>query len=169
MSASPRPAFDAPWQARIFGLVDALKDAGLIESAQWSAALGRRLAALPVERIPLRDGSGGTGGGGRGDGDDAGRVGSAIWSCWVGALEDLLIERRIAAPLQLASLRQAWAVAAEKTPHGEPIVLGALAYRWAGLTAPAPATCVAPVPPPDGAPARAASARAHSPTSDGPA
>ncbi len=120
------PAFTAPWQAQIFAMVERLKDARVIGPAEWSGALGARLAALPVHSSTQDD----------------------VWRCWVAALEALLMERRIAAPLQLASLRQAWRVAAEKTPHGQPVALGALAYRWAGLTpsaAPAgPVPCASP-------------------------
>ena len=134
------PAFDEPWQAQIFSLVDALKNAGVIDIGRWSQTLGAHLAALPETA--------------RADDADARQIESAVWTCWVCALEQLLLEQRIAAPLQLTSLRQSWAVAAEKTPHGEAIVLGALAYRWAGLPVPA---------------APSASARAQSPTSVGPA
>lgn len=107
----PSEAFGAPWQAQIFAMIEMLKNAGVLAPGEWSRALGRRLATLATD--DCRD--------------------EAIWACWVGALEDLLLERRIAAPLQLAALRQAWIVAAEKTPHGAPIALGRLAYRWAGL------------------------------------
>lgn len=113
MSASdPDMPFTAPWQAQVFALVDSLRNAGVLEAGEWSRALGARLAALPA---------------GCRDAD-------AIWGCWVAALEDRLIGRGIAGPLQLTSLRQSWAIAAEKTPHGDAISLGASAYRLAGLS-----------------------------------
>lgn len=116
MSADdPVAAFTAPWQAQVFALVDTLRNAGVLEAGEWSAALGARLATLPH------------------DGPDA----DAIWGCWVAALEDVLIGRGIAGALQLTSLRQSWAIAAEKTPHGDAIALGAVAYRLAGLGRPA--------------------------------
>ncbi|MEK9720896.1 MAG: nitrile hydratase accessory protein, partial [Quisquiliibacterium sp.] len=46
---------------------------------------------------------------------------------WLAALERLLIDKGVVMPLKLTSLRQAWRAAAERTPHGQPIVLGAAA------------------------------------------
>ena len=114
MNASdPGMPFTAPWQAQVFALVESLRNAGVLDAGEWSQALGARLAALPEDcREP-----------------------DAIWGCWVAALEDRLIGRGIAGPLQLTSLRQSWAIAAEKTLHGDAISLGASAYRLAGLRA----------------------------------
>jgi nitrile hydratase accessory protein len=127
-TGAPRRPFAAPWQAQVFALVTRLRDAGVLAAGTWSDALGARLARLPI------------------DAED-----DAVWRCWVAALEDCLVGAGIARPLQLTSLRQSWLIAAEKTPHGEPIRLGPTAYRMAGL-----------------APASAASARATSETSAGP-
>ncbi len=106
------PVFTAPWQAQVFALVTRLRDSDVLGAQAWSQALGARLAALP---------------------QDAGA--EAVWRCWVEALEDCLVGAGIARPLQLMSLRQSWLIAAEKTPHGEPIRLGSVAYRLAGLAA----------------------------------
>ena len=111
MSLTPGTPFTAPWQAQVFALVESLRNAGILEAGEWSQALGARLAVLS------------------GDCRDP----DAIWGCWVAALEDRLIGRGIAGPLQLTSLRQSWAIAAEKTPHGDAISLSASAYRLAGL------------------------------------
>ncbi len=124
--------FTAPWQAQVFALVHRLRDGGVLGAQQWSQALGARLAMLATDA----------------DAD-------AVWRCWVVALEDCLIEQGIAGALQLTSLRQSWLIAAEKTVHGEPIHLGRMAYRLAGLVPPA-------------APPAAASARATSGTNAGP-
>lgn len=110
-AADPGTPFTEPWQARVFALVGSLRDAGVLEAGEWSRALGGRLAGLaPDCRDP-----------------------DAIWACWVAALEERLIGRGIAGPLQLTSLRQSWALAAEKTPHGQAVTLGAAAHRLAGL------------------------------------
>lgn len=114
-AADPGAPFTSPWQAQVFALVDALRNTGVLEAGEWSQALGDKLAALPPDSC---------------DAD-------AIWACWVSALEACLIRRGIAASLQLTSLRQSWAIAAEKTPHGDAIALGAAAYRLAGLSRPA--------------------------------
>jgi hypothetical protein len=120
--------FTAPWQAQVYALVHRLRDRGVLGAQQWSQALGARLALLATDADP-----------------------DAVWRCWVAALEDCLIEQGIAGSLQLTSLRQSWLIAAEKTAHGQPIQLGRMAYRLAGLVPPA-----------------AASARATSGTSAGP-
>lgn len=112
----PGTPFTAPWQAQVFALVDSLRNAGVLEAGEWSQALGARLAALAPD---CRDAD-------------------VIWGCWVAALEACLIARGIAGALQLTSLRQSWALAAEKTPHGEAVELGAMAYRLAGLSRPQP-------------------------------
>ena len=54
-------------------------------------------------------------------------LGDTYYDHWLAALERLLLDKGIAQPLALTALRQAWRVAAETTPHGEPIVLGAAA------------------------------------------
>lgn len=113
-SEDPGTPFTAPWQAQVFALVDSLRHAGVLEAGEWSQALGARLATLaPDCRDP-----------------------DALWGCWVAALEACLIGRGIAGALQLTSLRQSWAIAAEKTPHGAAVALGATAYRLAGLARP---------------------------------
>lgn len=114
MDLPSQPVFTAPWQAQVFALVEALRNADVLGAAEWSEALGARLASLPEDSC---------------DPDD-------IWTCWVAALEERLLSRGLAASLQLTSLRQSWAIAAEKTAHGEAITLGATAYRLAGLPAP---------------------------------
>ncbi len=112
----PGTPFTAPWQAQVFALVDSLRNAGVLEAGEWSQVLGARLATLAPD---CRDAD-------------------AVWGCWVAALEGCLIARGIAGALQLTSLRQSWALAAEKTPHGEAVELGTMAYRLAGLARPQP-------------------------------
>lgn len=112
------PAFAAPWQAQLFAMTVALHEAGRLDWGCWSARLGRELAADggDPEAIP-RDG----------------RADERYWRCWASALEGLLVDEGLAPPLVLASLRQAWRVCAEKTPHGEPLHLNRAALRMAGI------------------------------------
>ena len=56
-------------------------------------------------------------------------LGDTYYLHWLTALETLVRDKGIASPLALTALRQAWAVAAEKTPHGRPIELSAATRR----------------------------------------
>jgi nitrile hydratase accessory protein len=88
--------FDAPWQAQIFSLVVSLQERKIITLTEWTATVSEELKQACA-------------------GNDA------YYEAWTRALERLLIEKEIAAPLQLTQLRLAWRLAAEKTPHGSPI------------------------------------------------
>jgi nitrile hydratase accessory protein len=89
--------FDEPWQAQIFSLVVALQEKRVITLAEWTNTVSEELKGCC-------------------SGNDA------YYQAWTRSLERLLIEKEIAAPLQLTQLRMAWRLAAEKTPHGSPIV-----------------------------------------------
>jgi len=60
-------------------------------------------------------------------------TGERYYRHWLVALERMLLRKGLAEPLSLASLRQSWQVAAERTPHGEPIRLPRSALVRAGL------------------------------------
>ncbi|HQD84237.1 MAG TPA: nitrile hydratase accessory protein, partial [Quisquiliibacterium sp.] len=62
-------------------------------------------------------------------------TGETYYAHWLSALEQLLLDKGLAQPLVMTSLRNAWRIAAEKTPHGQPVALGAAALRRAGLSA----------------------------------
>lgn len=97
------PVFSAPWQAQAFALQSALRDRGLIAADEWAQALGDAIRRAQQ----------------RGDPDD----GSTYWQHWLDALETLLIAKGLATADQVHALEHAWAAAAERTPHGEPILL----------------------------------------------
>jgi nitrile hydratase accessory protein len=99
------PVFDAPWQVQAFALQSALRDRGLISATDWAQALGDAIRRAQQ----------------RGDADD----GSTYWRHWVDALESLLIAKGLATADQVHALEHAWEAAAQRTPHGEPIVLSA--------------------------------------------
>ena len=84
--------FAEPWEAQVFALVVALNERGLLPWPEWTAALAAEL-----------------------DG------GESDYDAWLTALEKLVCERFSDAET-LAHFRAAWALAAERTPHGEPIV-----------------------------------------------
>jgi nitrile hydratase accessory protein len=88
--------FDAPWQAQIFSLVVSLLEQDVIGLAEWTNIVSREL-----------------------QGSCAGN--EAYYKAWTRALEKILIEKQLLAPLQLTQQRMAWVLAAEKTPHGQAI------------------------------------------------
>lgn len=100
--------FEQPWQAQIFALVVQLNERGVFSWPEWSATLGEVLA----------------------DSSDG------AWEHWPVALERLLVRRGIAAPGALVALRQAWQMADESTPHGQPVRLGSGVRRLSGGSAP---------------------------------
>jgi nitrile hydratase accessory protein len=109
------PVFAEPWQAQVFALVLALHERGVFSWPEWAAGLGRAIR----------------------DAQEAGDpdLGDTYYRHWLTALERLLLDRGIAAPLALAGLREAWRLAAEATPHGQPVRLNAAARRLASLDA----------------------------------
>jgi nitrile hydratase accessory protein len=99
------PVFAEPWQAQIFALVVALQDRGVITPSQWADALGAAVRRAQQD----------------GDPDQ----GDTYYGHWVDALESLLKQSGIAGHAQLDALAHAWQKAAERTPHGKPILLSA--------------------------------------------
>jgi nitrile hydratase accessory protein len=113
-------AFDAPWQAQAFAMTLRLHERGLFEWDEWAGYLSRAIADAQAA----------------GDPD----LGDTYYVHWVAALEQLLRDKGVAPPLVLASIRQAWRTAAEKTPHGEPVTLNPASLRLAGLRGDEPTT-----------------------------
>jgi nitrile hydratase accessory protein len=101
------PVFGEPWQAQAFALVLALHERGAFTWPEWAAAL----------TAAIRDAQA------QGDPDD----GRHYWQHWLNALESLVLARGLGDTAQLQALAAAWAEAAERTPHGQPIVLDAAA------------------------------------------
>jgi nitrile hydratase accessory protein len=105
------PVFTAPWQAQAFALVLALHERGAFSWPEWAAALTEAIRAAQA----------------RGDADD----GSTYWQHWLDALESIVIARGLGDAPRIHALEHAWADAAERTPHGQPIVLDAAARALA--------------------------------------
>lgn len=97
------PVFAEPWQGQLFAMTLMLHERGLFTWNEWAGTLSQ--AIRDAQRS--------------GDPD----LGDTYYDHWCTALEVLLRKKSVASPLALASLRQAWRVAAETTPHGEPVQL----------------------------------------------
>jgi nitrile hydratase accessory protein len=112
MAGIPRdehgPVFRAPWEAQAFAMAVLLHDAGLFAWKEWASLLHAEVARAQAAGDPDR--------------------GDTYYSHWLATLERMLGEKGVASAVQLERLRCAWKHAAERTPHGAPIVLTAEDY-----------------------------------------
>lgn len=97
------PIFREPWQAQAFAMALALHERGFFTWKEWAAALAAQIDAAQAE----------------GDPD----LGDTYYRHWVAALEALVSAKQAGSDAELARLRAAWDHAADRTPHGQPIVL----------------------------------------------
>lgn len=95
--------FDEPWHAQVFALTVALSEAGRFGWPEWTQAFGAMLARHGLSRD--LDG------------------GEDYFTAWLETLEALLAAKGLAAPDQVAVLRDAWEAAYLATPHGHPVRL----------------------------------------------
>ena len=101
--AAEEPVFDEPWEAHAFALALMLHERGVFAWPDWTATL-----ATEIERAQAA-----------GDPD----TGEAYYRHWLAALERLVTERGLTDRRTLRRYRDAWAQAADRTPHGSPIEL----------------------------------------------
>ena len=97
------PVFAEPWQAQAFAMAVQLHERGLFTWPEWAAALSAQIAAAQAA----------------GDAD----VGDTYYRHWLAALESLVTAKGAARADELARCARAWDHAADRTPHGQPIVL----------------------------------------------
>ena len=97
------PVFREPWEAQAFSMALALHQRGLFTWPEWAATL-----ADEIKRAQAA-----------GDPD----TGETYYRHWLAALERIVAEKGITDPAALARYRDAWDHAADRTPHGVPIVL----------------------------------------------
>ena len=97
----PEPAFEAPWHAQVFAVTVHLNETGQFDWPEWAARFGATL-----KRHGLNKELNG--------GDD-------YFLAWLDTLEAFLAERGMASELERLRLRDAWADAYLRTPHGEPV------------------------------------------------
>jgi nitrile hydratase accessory protein len=97
------PVFAQPWQACAFALAVSLSRQGHFTWSEWTRVFAdeRHASAL------------------RGEEDS----GATYFLCWLAALERLVIDRKLSDAPTLAELKNAWADAYRRTPHGQPVEL----------------------------------------------
>lgn len=97
------PVFGEPWQAKGFALVLALHERGLFTWNEWADALARQISLAQAG----------------GDAD----LGDTYYHHWVAALESLVAAKGAGSGEELEVYRLAWDHAADRTPHGEAVLL----------------------------------------------
>jgi len=97
------PVFREPWEAQAFAMAIALHSRGLFTWKEWAAALADQIRRAQAS----------------GDPDS----GETYYRHWLATLEWLIAEKGVASAETLHRYRDAWDHAADRTPHGSPIVL----------------------------------------------
>ena len=97
------PVFGAPWEAQAFAMALALHGKGLFTWSEWAAMLGEEIRRAQDA----------------GDPD----TGETYYRHWLATLERMVAAKGVAKADTLADTRQAWDHAADRTPHGQPIML----------------------------------------------
>ena len=97
------PVFGEPWEAQSFAITLGLHDQGLFTWKEWTAALGVEIKRAQEEGDP--------------------GTGETYYLHWLAALERIVREKGVADQATLDRYRDAWRRAADRTPHGQPILL----------------------------------------------
>ena len=97
------PVFREPWQAQAFAMTLALHRQGLFTWPEWAATLAQQIATAQAA----------------GDAD----LGDTYYTHWLAALELLVTAKGATSAVELARHVQAWDHAADRTPHGQPVLL----------------------------------------------
>jgi nitrile hydratase accessory protein len=97
------PVFREPWEAQAFALAVALQQRNLFSWSEWTAELAAQISAAHAA----------------GDAD----LGDTYYHHWLVALEKLVAAKGASSTEELSRFQHAWAHAAARTPHGQPIEL----------------------------------------------
>jgi nitrile hydratase accessory protein len=97
------PVFEEPWQAQVFAMALTLQQQGFFTWHEWAETLADEIKKALAS----------------GDPDD----GSTYYFHWLATLERLVATKGIAPSATLQRYYHAWDRAADRTPHGTPIVL----------------------------------------------
>lgn len=97
------PVFREPWEAQAFAMTLRLYQQGLFTWPEWADAL-----TAAIKRAQAA-----------GDPD----TGDTYYQHWLAALERIVSEKGVTDDVTLGRYHAAWRRAADRTPHGEPILL----------------------------------------------
>jgi nitrile hydratase accessory protein len=97
------PVFAAPWQAQAFAMALTLHSRGLFAWSEWAAMLAEEIRRAQAA----------------GDPD----LGDTYYHHWLATLERMIAEKGVTTAETLTRTRDAWDRAADRTPHGKPILL----------------------------------------------
>ena len=103
--APDAPLFREPWEAQAFAMTLALHARGLFTWPEWVDALAAQISAAQAA----------------GDTDAS----NTYHQHWLAALEALVAIKGASSASELEQWRDAWDHAADRAPHGQPIVLAA--------------------------------------------
>jgi nitrile hydratase accessory protein len=97
------PVFREPWEAQAFAMALVLHERGLFTWTEWAATLADQIKRAQAA----------------GDAD----LGVTYYRHWLATLETLVDHKGVASTATLDRYRHAWDHAADRTPHGSPIIL----------------------------------------------
>ena len=97
------PVFKEPWEAQSFAITLAMHEQGFFTWSEWTEVLAGEIRRAQE----------------MGDAD----TGETYYRHWVAALERIVAEKGVIDRSALERYHHAWRRAADRTPHGEPIVL----------------------------------------------
>jgi len=97
------PVFREPWEAQAFALTLQLYDRGLFTWPEWAQTLSEEIKRAQAA----------------GDPD----TGATYYRHWLAALERIVARKGVTDAQTLKRYHDAWDHAADRTPHGTPIVL----------------------------------------------
>jgi nitrile hydratase accessory protein len=97
------PVFREPWEAQAFAMALALHVRGLFTWNEWASALADEIKHAQAASDP-----------------DSGET---YYRHWLATLEKLVAAKGVVSSETLHRYRDAWDHAADRTPHGSPIVL----------------------------------------------
>lgn len=95
------PVFAEPWQAQAFAMAVRLHEQGHFSWTEWAAELSRHIEAAGAHDT------------------------TDYYEHWLATLESLVTANDLTSSVELVDRKLAWKRAAEATPHGQPIALGA--------------------------------------------
>ena len=103
------PVFQEPWEAQAFAMTLSLYDRGLFTWPEWAVTLGEEIKRAQAA----------------GDPD----TGETYYHHWLAALERIVAEKGVTDSDTLKRYSDAWRHAADRTPHGAPIILNPDDFR----------------------------------------